>query len=216
MTAASWGALAMAGVLAVADWVAVARGARRSEYVLKPAVMVALVAVAVTIDPEIGGRRWWFVAALVASLAGDVFLMLRHDREEAGERHLFVAGLASFLVAHLLYTAGFLVDAPPAGRLALASAVVAVAAAVVGTRIVRAASASLQAPVTAYVVVISAMVATALAAGDSLAAVGAVTFYASDFLIGWTRFVAPLPGAPVAIMVTYHAGQAALVASLAG
>jgi hypothetical protein len=37
---------------------------------------------------------------------------------------------------------------------------------------------------------------------------------ASDSLIGETRFVRPWAGAGVAIMVTYHAGQALLVLSL--
>jgi uncharacterized membrane protein YhhN len=46
-------------------------------------------------------------------------------------------------------------------------------------------------------------------------AVGAVLFYASDALIAWNRFVQPRPWMPLAIIVTYHVGQAALVLSLA-
>ena len=45
------------------------------------------------------------------------------------------------------------------------------------------------APVAAYMVVIGAMVATALAVGNPLAAVGAVLFAASDSMIAWDRFV---------------------------
>jgi uncharacterized membrane protein YhhN len=63
-------------------------------------------------------------------------------------------------------------------------------------------------------VVISAMLATALAGGNVVAAVGAVLFVASDSMIAWDRFVAKFAWAPVAIMVTYHLGQAGLVASL--
>ena len=62
--------------------------------------------------------------------------------------------------------------------------------------------------------VISAMLATALATGNVLAAAGAVLFVASDSMIAWDRFVHPFERAPVAIMVTYHLGQAGLVASL--
>ena len=68
--------------------------------------------------------------------------------------------------------------------------------------------------VAAYMAVISAMLATALATGNVLAAAGAVLFVASDSMIAWDRFVRPFAWAPVAIMVTYHLGQAGLVASL--
>jgi hypothetical protein len=58
------------------------------------------------------------------------------------------------------------------------------------------------------------MVACALATGNVLAGVGASLFFASDALIAWNRFVIPVRWAPVAIMVTYHVGQAGLVTSL--
>ena len=45
-------------------------------------------------------------------------------------------------------------------------------------------------------------------------AAGAVTFAGSDTLIAWDRFVRPLRWAAVAIMVTYHVGQALFVVSL--
>ena len=66
----------------------------------------------------------------------------------------------------------------------------------------------------AYVVVIAAMGASAVASGNALAAVGALLFMASDSLIGETRFVQPRRWGGVAIMVTYHLGQAGLVLSL--
>jgi uncharacterized membrane protein YhhN len=63
--------------------------------------------------------------------------------------------------------------------------------------------------------VISAMVSAALATGLALAIVGAALFFTSDTLIAWNRFVRPQPWMPLAIIVTYHAGQAGLVVSLA-
>jgi uncharacterized membrane protein YhhN len=69
-------------------------------------------------------------------------------------------------------------------------------------------------PVIAYISVISAMVVSALASGNVAAGTGAVLFAGSDSLIAWDRFVRPLQWAPVAIMVTYHVGQALLVLSL--
>ena len=88
---------------AVANWIAVASEPERTAlvYVAKPATMVALIGVALALDPFDPAVRAWFVAALVLCLAGDVFLMLPQD--------LFVAGLASFLLGHLCYVGGLVV-----------------------------------------------------------------------------------------------------------
>ena len=63
-------------------------------------------------------------------------------------------------------------------------------------------------------VVIAAMLATALAVGNPLAGAGAALFVASDSMIAWDRFVAKIPAGSLLIMVTYHLGQAALAGSL--
>lgn len=192
------------------DWVAVARADKALEYVCKPAVMVALVGVALALEPTAAGRRDWFVAALVLSVLGDVFLMLPRD--------LFVAGLGSFLLAHIAYVVGFRVDGGSAGAWALA-AIAVLAVDVVLARPVLAAvrreHRDLMVPVVAYMLVISAMVSAALATGVAVAIVGAVLFFASDTLIAWNRFVAPRRWMPLAIIVTYHVGQTGLVLSLA-
>ena len=88
---------------AVANWIAVASEPERTAlvYVAKPATMIALIGVAIALDPFDPAVRAWFVAALVLCLAGDVFLMLPQD--------LFVAGLASFLLGHLCYVGGLVV-----------------------------------------------------------------------------------------------------------
>jgi uncharacterized membrane protein YhhN len=214
VNALSSAALAVAAVFAVADWVAKARDDRRLEYVAKPATLAALIVVAASLDAADvdAGRRWWFVAALVFSLAGDVLLMLPSDQ--------FVAGLAAFLVGHVCYVVGFWVDADPPDALAVVVATVVVLAVIVplAARIVRAVRASddpaLAVPVVAYIAVITTMVVSAVASGNAVAAVGAALFAGSDSMIAWDRFVQPFRAAPVAIMVTYHAGQALLVLSL--
>jgi uncharacterized membrane protein YhhN len=70
------------------------------------------------------------------------------------------------------------------------------------------------APVGAYMLVISAMVASAVGTGLALAVAGAVLFYVSDALIAWTRFVHDLPHGRLAVITTYHVAQALLVLSL--
>ena len=66
----------------------------------------------------------------------------------------------------------------------------------------------------AYMVVISAMVASAIGTGHVAAMAGAGSFYVSDALIAWNRFVDETPHAGVASMVTYHLAQVGLVLSL--
>jgi uncharacterized membrane protein YhhN len=210
VTTTAWVALVIAAGFAVGNWVAVARARKPLEYLCKPATMVALVVVALALEPVIEGRRAWFVVALVLSLAGDVFLMLPRDR--------FIAGLVSFLLGHIAYVVGLRVDGGTVAALLVAAVAVGAVAAVVGSRVVRAVrrgpDPGLTGPVVAYMIVISAMVACALATGNVLAAAGASLFFASDALIAWNRFVRALPWAPVAIMVTYHLGQGGLVTSL--
>ena len=210
VTGVAWLLLGVAAAVAVANWVAVDQGSKPLEYVTKPAVMVALLGVALALDPETSSTRAWFVAGLAFSLAGDVFLMLPRD--------LFVPGLASFLVAHVCYVAGFLTEDLTGAGWVAGDVVVAVALATLGRRVLAAVRSGdepgLTPPVAAYMVVISAMLAAAFATGDPRAIAGAALFYGSDSLIAWNRFVEPLAWAPVAIMVTYHLGQALLVLSL--
>jgi uncharacterized membrane protein YhhN len=209
LTTASWVLLVATALTAIVDWIAVARGWTRVEYAAKPLTMVGLLGVALTIDPAYSDMRAAFVIALACSLVGDVFLMLPRDR--------FVAGLAAFLAAHLAYTAGFLLGPGSVGGLAIGALITAAVAVPFGVHVVRAVRRSAPAivtPVAAYIVVISAMVASATGLGNGWAIVGAWLFFVSDALIGETRFVRPIPAGPVAIIVTYHLGQALLVLSL--
>jgi uncharacterized membrane protein YhhN len=213
VNAATTVAFLFASLFAVGDWLAKARSRRALEYFCKPATLVALIVAAGALDPATDAhtRRVWFVAALICSLTGDVLLMLPSD--------LFVPGLAAFLVGHLCYLVGFWTHGPSAIALVIAVVVVVAVVAPLGRRIlasiVRAGQpGELRVAVAAYMAVISAMLATALATGNVLAAAGAVFFVASDSMIAWDRFVRRFAWAPVAIMVTYHVGQAGLVASL--
>lgn len=209
MTYSSRIAFVIAAVFAVLNWIAVGQRRKALEYLSKPAVMGALIVAVATFDMTDGARRWVFVAALAFSLLGDVFLMLPQDR--------FILGVAAFFLAHLAYIVGLRLD--EASSLALVIGVVAIAGFVmtVGRRIVVAVrnnAPELSTPVSAYIAAISVMVVSAIATRNAYAAVGAIVFMASDTLIAWNRFVQPLAWAPVAIMLTYHAGQAALSVSL--
>ena len=202
------------------DWIAVARRNRRAEYLLKPLTMLVLIAAAVSLGSD--DRTYVLLltlAALACSLAGDVFLMLPRD--------LFVAGLGSFLLAHIAYIAAFIANAGPLEPAVVVS--VAVIAGFMYSRLFRGMLATgqqpLAAPVAVYVLAISTMVVSALAAAgredwstgrSAFAIAGALLFFASDGMIGWRRFVGDFRGSRVAIMATYHLAQAGLVLGLLG
>lgn len=62
--------------------------------------------------------------------------------------------------------------------------------------------------------VIGVMVITAWMTGEWLIGVGAVTFAVSDSILSVNRFVARMRHGDVAVMVTYHLGQALIVAGV--
>jgi uncharacterized membrane protein YhhN len=211
MTQIAWVLFATAIAFAAVDWIAVARGNRRLRRVSKPAVIVLLVVVALTLQRSSAAERSAFAVALSFSLLGDVAL-LKDER-------WFRPGLAAFLAAHLAYGGGFLIGGVNRGLLVYSVLAVAIVSSVLGGRILRAilqsSSRSMAAPVAAYLLAISAMLALAVASGKPLALAGAALFYASDGMIAWNRFVRPLSWSPLPIIVSYHLGQLGLVLSLA-
>lgn len=210
MTGEAFLLLALALVVAAGNWIAVERDVRPLEYVCKPLTMVVLIAATLALDVDQGAVRTWFLVALALCLIGDVFLMLPQD--------LFVFGLGAFLLGHVAYVVGMHVDGVTIERLGIGLVVVALAMAVLGVRIVSAVRAGeepeLTGPVVAYMLVISAMVASAFGTGHGAGILGASSFYASDALIAWNRFIGATSHHRLTIMVTYHLGQVGLVLSL--
>ena len=209
MTGVALVLLAATGVVAVADWAAVLKSARRVEYAAKPAVMIGLIAVALAVHPVSYAERAFFVIALALGLASDVFLMLPRD--------MFVAGLVAALVEHLAYIAGFRARNLNVGLLAIATLIALASVAAFMPPIYRALRTSrpqLVAPVLAYVAVFVVMVASAGGSGSLVALAGALLFFYSDAILAWNRFVKPIPLGRIINIVPYHAGEALLVLSL--
>jgi len=197
--------------LAVLDWYAVARGDHALERIAKPATLVALIVTAVVLDALHADGGGWLLVALGLGLLGGVLLL-----EESDPR--FQAGLAAFLVGHLAYVACF-ADAGLPGPAWSWVGLVALAAAFVVTRRVvpatyRHGGPAIAVPVVLYTVVIAAMLLTAWWTGIPLVAAGATVFVGSDSVLSLHRFVRPLPHADLVVMVTYHLGQALIVAGL--
>jgi uncharacterized membrane protein YhhN len=210
VNAASYAFGAVFAVAALVNWWSRWTDDSRVERITKPLALIALIGVALTLDPVDPAVRTWFVVALLFSLAGDVFLLGGDDR--------FVLGLAAFLLAHVAYTVGFIVSVDWRWvGFVVGAVIIGIVAITVGARIVagaRRSNPALGPPVAAYLLVISVMAAAAAAAGNGWAIAGAALFVTSDSLLGWRQFVSPARWMAPAVMITYHLGQAGLVVSL--
>lgn len=199
-----------AALTSITTWVARARHDDRLEALAKPLATLCFLALALSLPVSSPAARFWFALALGCCVVGDVLLLPRFDR--------FVGGLGAFAVGHVFFSVGALALGFDAARLAgLAAVGFGLAMAVLGTPILVGAvrrSPRLRKPVTTYLVVTGLLVTTCWGTGRPLAALGATVFAASDAVLGWNRFVKPLPWAPVVVMVTYHGALAALVLTL--
>jgi sterol desaturase/sphingolipid hydroxylase (fatty acid hydroxylase superfamily) len=189
-----------------------ALGLTQVHQVFKPLTLLMLMYfVAVDTRAPIEGRRLksLLLVALLASLTGDVLLMLPGN--------YFIAGLASFLVAHQFYIV-LLWRSTQAeqwfpSRIALAATLV------YGVGMYIVLWPGLRGPVlagavAAYVVVIALMAAQALGRATvlrnraaTLVAVGACFFMLSDTLLALNRFVQPLPMVGLWVLGTYYVAQ---------
>lgn len=156
------------------------------------------------------GRRGPFevavLAGLVLSAAGDACLL-------SARKPAFLAGLGTFLLAHLAYVAAFAAFAGGVGPPPWAGPLVVVAGALV-LRWLWPHLGDMRAPVVAYSLAIGAMLWLALGVDRRLVAPGAALFYASDLFVARDRFVRPgfanrLLGLPL-----YYVGQVLLALSL--
>ncbi|RWP73943.1 lysoplasmalogenase family protein [Mesorhizobium sp.] len=145
---------------------------------------VAMLAVLASLQ----GGPWLLVAALALSAIGDAFLS--RDGEKA-----FLGGLASFLVAHGLYTALFLRFGGGIGLLSaeLWRAAIAVVMIVFALAMLfalwRRVGPALRLPICVYVAAILAMGISALTLSNFWVIGGAVLFMASDALLASEKYL---------------------------
>lgn len=203
--------LCAAAVSAVLAVIGEERGPRWLVYVWKPATTVLILAVAVVGASGFGRYQSLVVVGLAASVAGDVLLMLPRDR--------FVAGLASFLGAHLAYLGALAVV--PAG--VPAWLVLGVLLVLGGTvlHVLWPGLGRLRGPVSTYVAVILAMAWMAAArwlrmpsGATAAAAGGALLFVVSDTLLALDRFRGRFALARTWVLGTYWVAQSLIALSV--
>lgn len=204
--------VALAGVAALVDWWGVARGRLGVEFIAKPLVVIGLIGAALAVDTGDGVVRGLVVAALGASLVGDVVLMTPDAR--------FEAGVSAFLVAHVLYITAFF----ETGGLDVGAGVAA-AVLIIGIGFgalpqiiagARSRGPAVQTGVTVCFAVIAVTAVLAAATGALTAMIAGALLLASDALLGWNRLVDRAPGGRVLVHLTNHAAQGGFVLWLTG
>ncbi|WP_188455990.1 lysoplasmalogenase [Virgibacillus oceani] len=182
---------------------------RIAKYILKPGTMVLIIVLAVY-GSELGTTlSRWVVIALIFSLLGDIFLMLKEK--------WFVHGLASFLIAHLVYIAGFwggfdVEESVTTLTSVLTGAVLLFIAIwfllVLSDSVKTHGGIALLIAVASYIAIISLMVWSACLAGVTILIFGSLLFYISDAVLAVNRFKHPFPSAEYIVMSTYFTAQA--------
>ena len=144
----------------------------------------------------------FLIAALALSALGDAFLSRDGDRA-------FLAGLASFLAAHLAYIALFWLAGGSLGLLmaelwrAFAALAMVLFVVLMLTRLWRAVAPDMRVPIAVYVAAIFAMGIAALTLKIPVVTLGAVLFMASDAILAVERFLmapdSPLRAVPTPV-----------------
>jgi len=178
----------------------------------KPLLMISLLGYFISASNGYPAWRVYVVIALLFSLAGDVFMM---------SSNMFIAGLASFLVAHVCYITAFLKTGADKGRLSSLDIAKFVMLGIVMTWILYPRLSGMLIPVLLYTLVLVAMGLLAhkrrgatSTASFRLVSTGATLFVISDSLIAVNRFAFEVPAGQILIMSTYIAAQYLIIQGL--
>lgn len=150
--------------------------------------------------------RWICFAAMVLSSAGDVFLMDFQCINRLLPVPAFYAGAVAFMLAHLVYAAAFLVEIRAGGYrfmnpgfYAALAFILAVGAALFGTALKKGRiNPSMLVLCIVYAVIISVNCTTicsyawSVRSWRSIAALGALSFFVSDLIIGVNKLLMPV------------------------
>jgi uncharacterized membrane protein YhhN len=208
---------------AATDWVAVARGWKKVEYIAKPAAMLILLGSLALFGPFRSLPLVCFALGIFFSLVGDVFLMLSYWRFSD---RWFIPGLIAFLLAHGSYIIGLNIPLPDGSP--IMSLGLAIILALTASRFLRRILDGVRQkglgrfvrPVEIYGMVITLMVLSSILTlynsawkfpASGLVTLGAILFYFSDILLAWDKFVNPVKNGRLADMILYHLGQFALI-----
>jgi uncharacterized membrane protein YhhN len=180
--------------------------------VAKPLLMVTLALYFITASKAYPSWRVYVVIALIFSWGGDVFLMMND---------MFIAGLASFLLAHIFYIIAYHKTGAASGELRPLDIIKFVLFGVVLIWTLYPGLGDMLIPVLGYALVLLTMGIWAhkrrgatSAASFMLVSTGVILFVVSDGLIAINKFAIELPAERILVMSTYIAAQYLIVRGL--
>ena len=182
-------------------------------YVLaKPLLMIMLLLYFISATKGYPRWRYHVMAALVFSWAGDVFLI---------SSEWFIAGLVSFLIAHIFYIIAYQKTGAASGELKPLDIIKFVAYGIVLIWVIYPGLGDLLIPVLIYALVLLGMGIWAhkrrgatSPASFRLVAIGAILFALSDGLIAINKFAFEVPFERILIMSIYMTAQYLIVQGL--
>lgn len=183
-------------------------------YIFKPLTMVFIISIALYLSSfsNLSSYKYLIIIGLIFSLAGDIFLMLPSDK--------FIAGLLSFLVAHIFYIIAFALTGLSAFSL-LYIVPFLIYGAVLFNHLLPFLK-EMKVPVAIYAGVLLIMSWQAFSrwmglapSGSLIAFVGSLFFMASDSILAIDRFKGSIKDAQFYFMATYFLAQWLIALSIA-
>lgn len=205
------------GGVVLLNWYAVLTDRKGLDNLTKPGAVLLLAAwFASEAGPE--GPGLWFLAGLVFSLAGDVFLNLP-DR-------YFPYGLGAFAFTHICYSTAL--NGLGSGKQILISGGAAVGFYLLSARVHQIfkkvdLNPVLRAPITGYILLVAFMLSSSIwthfqpgwsQTAACLVSLGAAFFTFSDGVLAWDKFIHPLSWRAPGVRFSYHTGQVLLTAGM--
>ncbi|MBS3750835.1 MAG: lysoplasmalogenase [Anaerolineales bacterium] len=207
--------LGFSGLIAIINGFAVSYRQRKINYITKPGPILILIITLFLLPSQTHLTRW-FIAALSLSAAGDILLLF-------GER-FFLLGLGAFLGAHLSYIIALNKTLPPRqpplillllGAISLTSALYTPLYKALRKR----GQKSFILPTLLYALSLTGMLTSCFAAwvrptwsqqSSFFLSLGGSSFFLSDAMLAWHRFISTLKNRDIKVRLTYYLGQICL------
>jgi len=208
--------LGFSGLFAIINIYVVHYGPRNINYITKPVPILILIITLFLLPSQTHLTRW-FITALSLSAAGDILLLF-------GER-FFLLGLSTFFGAHLSYLIALNRTLPPLqlpliflllGVISLTGALYVPLYKALRKR----GQKPLILPTLLYAISLTGMVSSCFAAilrpawnlqSSFFVSLGGSSFFLSDAMLAWHRFISPINNRDIKVRLTYYLGQICLV-----
>lgn len=203
-------------LLALIDWIAIARDAHSIRWLSKPGVILALLLWFATASPITSDVRvTWFILALCLSLVGDIFLLM--------EGYQLIKGGLAFILAHAAFIIAYNIppNVPPMffGIFTMVGIISVITYGDITRKIHQSGDPDLAWGIRFYALVLTGMVSMAMVrvfiptwdkTAAWLTALGGILFYISDILLFTNRFMQPRRDLRLLLTITYHVAQFAI------